>query len=343
MFEAIATVCLLASPDICRDVLIPGHEHKDQAVCEASIAGPLPDFGAVVVQELTCKPLGLIGKFEEVSDGVFAHRGIISDAATENFGDVSNAGFIVGTASIAVIDTGGSRKAGEAIYRAIRQQSDLPIKDVILTHMHPDHVLGASVFADSGAQIIGHSKLTAALQDRAETYLTNFGELIGAEQFIGTSVVLPDLSIEDSLEIDLGGRVVQLRSWQTSHTTNDVTVFDPDSGVMFTGDLVFHEHTPALDGSVRGWVTVLEDMRSLPVRQIVPGHGGPVLDWPDGLEDQSRYLDVLIRDTKEALDRGDSLRTAAETIGKDEAPYWQLFELFNARNATVAFTELEWE
>lgn len=344
MLEAIATVCLLADPATCREVLIPGFEAPEMAACVASITGLSPKFPeAEFVQGVDCKPLGAIAKFREVAAGVYAHRGGISNVDVTNFGDVSNIGFIVGATSVAVIDTGGARKVGEAVYRAIRQHTDLPISHAILTHMHPDHVLGASVFKDAGARIIGHSKLGVALRDRAETYTTNFGGLMGAKNFIGTAVVVPDDGVTDRMDIDLGGRVVELRGWQTSHTSNDLTAFDVQSGVMFTGDLVFHEHTPALDGSVRGWVAVLEEMAELPIHKIVPGHGGPVLNWPDGAMALSAYLDVLITDTKAALDAGESLNTAAESIANSEAVHWELFELFNARNATVAYTELEWE
>lgn len=347
MFEVIATVCLLANVDTCRDVLIPGFEQADATDCIAHLELEMPSVsgptGPVFVKNTTCQPIGDIAKFQKVSNGVFAHRGAISDAAADNFGDVSNSGFVIGETSVAVIDTGGSRKAGEAIYRAIRQETDLPIDHVILTHMHPDHVLGASIFADLGARIIGHAKLTTALSDRAESYMTSFGELIGPAQFIGTRVVLPEASAQEMPPIDLGGRMLELRAWQTSHTTNDVTVFDPATGVMFTGDLVFHIHAPALDGSLRGWVDVLEEMEKLPIRKIVPGHGGPVLDWPDGARDLRQYLSVLIRDTRRALARGESLITAADNIATEEAQNWELFELFNARNATVAYTELEWE
>ncbi|MEP2028265.1 MAG: quinoprotein relay system zinc metallohydrolase 2 [Paracoccaceae bacterium] len=344
MFEAIATFCLLAAPDICRDVLLPGYEAQTQATCEAKLEGHQPELAdSTPVSQPRCQMVGPIGRFEEISGGVYAHLGAISDAAPENYGDVANIGFIVGETSVAVIDTGGTRKVAEEIYRAIRARTDLPVSHVILTHMHPDHVLGAALFAQIGATVVGHEKLGSALTDRAETYLTNFGELIGQDQFVGTTVVLPDMTVSETPSIDLGGRVIELQSWQTSHTTNDLTVLDPTSGVMFTGDLVFHQHAPALDGSVRGWVEVLDIMKGLPVKRIVPGHGGPVLDWPGGAKDLSRYLHVLTMDTEKALNAGRSLSTAAETIATSEAENWELFELFNARNATVAFTELEWE
>ena len=348
MFELVVTLCLLSAPSDCRQVLLPGYEAGSAAACiDALAARPvdLSDLTAdtTLAQPPQCHPSGPAAEMTAIAPGVFAHRGQISDAAADNYGDVSNFGFVIGERSVAVIDSGGSRRVGEELYRAVRAQTGLPISHVILTHMHPDHVMGASVFAGIGARVVGHDKLSAALADRAATYLANFGGLIGADQFIGTRIISPDLIVSGEMSIDLGNRVLLLRRWPISHTSTDLTVLDTNSGILFTGDLVFHEHTPALDGSVLGWVAVLDQMADLPVQRVVPGHGGPVLDWPAGLADLDRYLAVLISDTRAAIQRGDALSIAADTIARSEAPNWQLFELFNARNATVAYTELEWE
>ena len=348
MFEAILSLCLESDPAVCRDTLVPGYEARTQAECEHLLAQQVPDTARLVsdghvAHTMHCGPLGPSLDFAAAGPGVFVHRGIISDAAAGNDGDVGNIAFVVGDTSVAVIDSGGSRKVGEALYRAVLQQTELPIRYLILTHMHPDHVLGASVFADAGVEVIGHADLPRALEDRAETYLDNFGRLIGAAPILGTRVVLPDITVEQTLEIDLGGRVLHLRSWPNAHTGTDLTVGDPASGILFTGDLVFDRHAPALDGSVLGWQQVLTEMETLPYPRIVPGHGGPVLDWPGGAVPLAGYLDVLVDDTRAAIARGDSLGQAAETIAQSQHGAWELFDLFNPRNATVAFTELEWE
>ncbi|PUB19439.1 quinoprotein relay system zinc metallohydrolase 2 [Yoonia sediminilitoris] len=347
MFEAIATVCALSDPTVCRDMLLPGLEAATLAGCDALVAQNNPDVGRFAadydVGPIRCEPQGRVAVFANVAPGVFVHLGIISDANANNQGDVANLAFVIGESAVAVIDSGGSRKVGEQVYRAIRQETDLPISHVILTHMHPDHVLGAGVFAQVGAQVVGHDKLPRALADREQTYLTNFGRLIGASDFIGTQVVLPDITVTESLQLDLGNRPLNLQAWPTAHTGSDLTVGDPTSGILFTGDLMFHQHAPALDGSVLGWEKVLEALQDLPYNQIMPGHGGPIIDWPEGAAALSQYLDVLIADTRAAITRGDSLGVAAEIIAQSQSGAWDLFDLFNPRNATVAFTELEWE
>ncbi|MDN3718193.1 hypothetical protein QW131_00545 [Roseibium salinum] len=129
----------------------------------------------------------------------------------------------------------------------------------------------------------------------------------------------------------------------TAHTATDLTVLDKATGTLFLGDLLFDTHTPTLDGSLRGWIEVMSALKDDPAQRVVPGHGGPMLPWPEAIAPQMRYLEVLAADTRAALHDGLSLGEATDVIGRSEAGKWQLFELYNPRNATAAYTELEWE
>lgn len=334
MFEAVIALCLDA---VCRDVLLPGYEAASAEACAAALAARPRAEGA------RCAAAGPALAFDEVAPGVFVHRGAVAEPDAANGGDVSNLGFVVGDAAVAVIDAGGARRIGEAAWRAIRERTGLPVTHVILTHMHPDHVFGAQVFAEAGAEIVGHAGLGRALADRAESYLESYGARIGTERFLGTAMPVPVRAVEGALEIDLGGRSLELRAWPVAHTPADLTVFDRVTGTLFAGDLVFDRHAPALDGSLRGWQAVLAMLEDERFARVVPGHGGPVLDWPGGAAPLARYLGVLERDTRAALEGGLRIGEAAETVALEEAPGWDLFDIHNPRNATVAFTELEWE
>lgn len=344
MFEAVVLVCLSLSGDICRDQLIPGYEAQTQAVCEAALAERPPMVGdSGQVGDPVCRAAGTALAFQEIAPGVFAHLGAIEEPDGNNLGDVANIGFVIGADSVAVIDSGAARWMGESIWRAIRVRTDKPVSHVILTHMHPDHVLGASALAEGGAKVVGHARLARALADRQENYRESLSRLIGAAGFLGTGIAPVTVAVADSMDIDLGGRALELRAWPMAHTGTDITVLDRQSGTLFTGDLVFHRHTPALDGRLIGWRKVLDDLIATDASQIMPGHGGPVLSWPQGAEDMQRYLSTLETDTRTAVEAGERLGDAITHIAQSEAPKWELFEAFNPRNATVAFTELEWE
>jgi hypothetical protein len=97
-----------------------------------------------------------------------------------------------------------------------------------------------------------------------------------------------------------------------------------------------------LDGSIHGWLTVTEELGTLPAMRVVPGHG-PVSDWPAALADERRYLETLASDVRALVRRGASINAAANAAAASERPRWQLFDDYNARNATTAFSEIEWE
>ena len=348
MFELFLTLCLQDQPDLCAERMIP-LAAETKAVCEGAAPGTLDEWrrdnGAGSVSGWRCGDAGLLDALPvtEVADGVFVHQGLYETPTAANAGDLANIGFVIGEDAVAVIDAGGSRSVGEGLYAAIRKQTDLPIKWLILTHMHPDHVLGAGVFHDAGARIVGHPRLADALTNRRTAYTENISALIGARTFLGSRVVEPDLDTGAVKEIDLGGRRLVLHSYPTAHTDNDLTVFDEATGTMFTGDLVFAVHTPALDGSILGWLAVLQEMSGFEAERIVPGHGPASMPWPDGGEGTWNYLTTLTEQTRQAIAAGESMRTAIEHLGHSMRGNWKLFDEYNPRNATAAYKELEWE
>ena len=349
MFEVFVTVCLIKVADVCTDVLIPGGIQETMQSCQTSMIERHQQWqqqlkDEYIIESPKCVPRPETKlSFDEVAEGVFVQRGLISDLISSSRGNISNIGFVVGEESIAIIDSGGSRWVGEQIYLAVRAVSNLPISHIILTHMHPDHVYGASVFAEAAAKVVGHTKLTRSLADREDSYRTSYHRLLDPEDLIAARFVQTDIQVAEEMVIDLGNRRLQLNAWELAHSNSDLTILDLKSKILFTGDLVFDGWLPVVDGSLRGWQSVMEEIRDWPVEMIIPGHGGPILPWPAGEKNQTRYFEVLEKDTRDALNKGLSLNDAAKEIGFEEATRWELFELFNERNAISVFTELEWE
>lgn len=279
----------------------------------------------------------------EVAPGVYVHQGQVSLFSPRVGGDISNCGFIVGTDAVAVIDTGGSQAIGESLRQAIVARTDKPIGFVINTHMHPDHVFGDGAFEADKPQFIGHKKLARGLAARAERYLDANKALMGAEAFAGTHIVLPTVGVDGRMEIDLGGRKLVLEAHPTAHTDNDVTVFDVATKTLFMGDLLFARHTPALDGSIRGWLMLIDAMKARDVARVVPGHGPAAMPWPAALAPMQRYLTSLAGEVRAAIKAGKTLGEAAQTVGLSDRDAWELFDAFHARNVSAAFAELEWE
>ena len=165
--------------------------------------------------------------------------------------------------------------------------TDLPVRYLINTHVHPDHLFGNAVFRDAGAEIVGHANLPRALAARGAFYREALGETLG-EAAAGSEVVAPSLTVADSLSLDLGGRRLQLTAHPAAHTDADLTVYDEATGTLWLGDLLFVERVPVIDGSLNGWLAVMQQLRGQPARRAVPGHGPSSVPWPGALAEIGR-------------------------------------------------------
>lgn len=282
-------------------------------------------------------------RLQEILPGVYVHEGLHDFARPENRGHIANVAFILGDEAVAVVDSGGSALHGRALRQAIRQVTDLPIRYVIATHVHPDHLFGHAAFLDDRPTFVGHRKLPSALDQRGAFYLDNLKEILGILAD-GTEIVMPNLLIENVVEIDLGGRRLTLRAHATAHTDNDVTVLDQTTGLLFAGDLLFMERCPVVDGSLLGWLDVMASLADLGATGVVPGHGPAYAPLPGAFEPQARYLTTLRDSVRAFIAKGGFLEDAVRAVPlESEREHWVLFDETHGRNVSAAYAELEWE
>lgn len=244
------------------------------------------------------------GSPEEVADGVF----VIADRRVPL---VPNIGVVVGERAAFVVDSGMGPRNGVVVLEAARELAgDRPLF-LTLTHFHPEHGYGAQAFRDAATIIYNREQHDEFLQ-KARPYLDMFRGLGSevAEQLEGVEFVDPHVMYEGAADLDLGGKVVQLRTWGTAHSRGDQTVYLPDERVLFTGDLVENRFFPIVpffpphDTDVDGgrWIGVLDELQQLAPKIVVPGHG-EIADA--GVIAATRhYLALLQNETKRLAGEG---------------------------------------
>ncbi|WP_020657361.1 MBL fold metallo-hydrolase [Amycolatopsis benzoatilytica] len=233
---------------------------------------------------------------------------------------VPNVGIIGGTHSVLVVDTGmGPRNADTVLRFATEYARDRRIY-LTTTHFHPEHAFGAQTFAGPATYLVNRAQ-AVDLAEKGPGYLRMFaglGEPV-ARQLEGVQLAEPDVVYDESYDLDLGGRVVELRATGRAHSRGDQVVTVPDSGVLFTGDLAeagqfaIFPWFPPHDTDVSGirWIEVLRRLSGQRSEIVVPGHGA--VRGPELLDELRGYLEVL-RD--ETWRRRDSAMDEATVIAE---------------------------
>jgi cyclase len=208
---------------------------------------------------------------------------------------INNCGFLDAGDHAVLIDTSSTERRTRALLETVTRTTGSPITQVVNTHDHGDHTNGNHLATD--AVIIGHRKTREAMLKTGLQYYE--GAMTGSD-WGQLELRPPEIVFDSSLTLHAGDFTVELiHPGHAAHTTNDVLVWLPEQKVLFSGDLVFNGGSPfALMGSVAGSRAVLDVIRELGPRVIVPGHG-PVC----GLE-QLDPIDAYLEFVQVTAERG---------------------------------------
>jgi glyoxylase-like metal-dependent hydrolase (beta-lactamase superfamily II) len=227
----------------------------------------------------------------------------------------------VSATPVLVVETGMGPRNAETVLKFAADYAKGRKLYLTTTHFHPEHAFGAQVFAGAATFLINRDQ-AEDLRVKGPGYIDMFkglGEPV-ARQLEGVELAQPDVVYDQAYDLDLGGRVVQLRATGRAHSKGDQVVTVPDADVLFTGDLAeagqfaifpwFPPHHTDVSGT--RWLTVMQRLAAQTPRVVVPGHGD--VGGPQLLADVCDYLRLLRDETWARRDSAMSHETIAEEI-----------------------------
>lgn len=269
----------------------------------------------------------------------------------DNEGNTSNAGFVVTSDGVAVFDALGTPSLGWALLQEIRKATDKPVRYVIASHYHADHIYGLQAFKDHTPALIiaqeqaGDYKVNEETADeRAEQRLDQRRGALYPWVDEKTRVVPPDITFRERMTITLGDRTLTLLFAGPAHSSSDMMMMVEPDGVLFAGDIVQNSRIPFMnsdDVSTAHWLAALDEVEKLQPKFIIPGHGKASTKAAEAIAFTRDYIQyVRAAMTKAVQDWTDFDAAYAQT---DWSAYKDMpaFASNNRGNAYRIYLELE--
>ncbi len=283
-------------------------------------------------------------RLQQVSEHVYYVSGK-AGIATANEGFISNAAAIIGEQGIVVVDALGSPSLAMRFIQELRKVSELPIVQLIITHYHADHIYGAQVFKDMGAEVIAPAGFHDYLQSQAAVNRLE-ERRISLYPWVNedTRLVAPDRVIDRDTRLQLGELTLQLNYLGAAHSDGDLSVLVQPDKVLISGDIIFEGRVPFTGGAdTAHWLSVLQQLDNTGLAALVPGHGPAAQNPPAAVRLTLDYLRYTRAKMASAVEE---MLPFAEVY---EATDWSRFESLPAfaeahrRNAYGVYLSLERE
>lgn len=280
-----------------------------------------------------------------VAPGVFVVPGSLGEATPANRGAVGNAGFIATPAGTVVVNTGGSRRLGEALLAAAERTTRQPVVLAVITQAQPEYLMGAAAFAERGIELVAHEATARAMAGRCAECLRRLQQTLGEAEMAGTRLVAPTRRLTASLQAAPGGRRIDVLFLGPAQTEGDLVVVDRQTGTAFAGALVGAGRLPQLEAhrEAAPWRAVLARLARESLRTLVPGYGPPgepraLIAATDG------YLAALEQRVDALAQQGTGLATLAQDAALPAWRGWAQYDAWHSRNAQRQYlaAELRW-
>lgn len=232
---------------------------------------------------------------ERVAERAWYFRGEAGMASAANRGFMSNAGFVVTGDGVVVFDALGTPALGRGMVAAIRRVTDQPIRRVVVSHYHADHVYGLAPLKAAGAEIWAHRRA-----------LGYFASGVAAERLAQrradlypwvdetTELVRPDVLVDADTSFRMGGTTFRIIDTGGAHAPDDIMLLVEDDRTLFAGDLLFAGRIPFVGNADSAhWLAAIERLIPLAPAVVVPGHGPASRDVARDLVTTRDYLAYL--------------------------------------------------
>ena len=282
--------------------------------------------------------------FRAVAPGVYAYVGDTEGRTYENEALNANFGLVVTPQGAVLIDPGASFQGARQIAEAAQKVTAQPIRWVINTGGQDHRWLGNGYFQAQGAEIIAHANAQADMKARGPAHLKANAPVL-KDKMAGTEIVLPTRWLQDAdTTLNLGGTTLQVVHRGGGHTPGDSMVWLPQSGVVFTGDVVYVDRILGLHlvSKTKTWVASFEALEALKPKIVVPGHG-QVTTLAQAQKDTGDLLKALRAHMGQAVEAGTDISAAVKSF--DAAPYRHLkhVDVWLPQLANLTYLEMERE
>lgn len=280
----------------------------------------------------------------KVSEHVWYVKGI-PGTAIENEGFVSNSGFIITGEGVVVFDSLGTPALSRMLLKEIRKLTDQPVKYVIVSHYHADHIYGLQVFKEEGAEIIAPRGVIEYLaSDASESRLKERRSSLAPWVNENTKLIAPDRYIKASEKFRLGEVEFTISALGSAHSEGDLTLFVEPDRVLLSGDVIFDGRIPWLgDADTLNWLKTLKSILASKPAAIIPGHGKQSSDPEALIKLTLNYLEFVREKMQAAVDNWETFDDAYEEVDWGDYDLLPAFEEANRRNAYQVYLSLEQE
>ncbi len=265
--------------------------------------------------------------------------------AVENDGFISNSSFIITKAGVIVFDSLGTPALSRLLLKEIRKLTDVPVKFVIVSHYHADHIYGLQTFKEAGAEILAPSGVIDYLgSDAADSRLNERRKSLAPWVNEKTRLVPPDRYIKKSEKFTMGDVDFTITSLGSAHSEGDLTLFIEPDQVLISGDVIFDGRIPWLgDSDTQNWLKTLKNILASRPVAIIPGHGKQSSNPAALIKLTLNYLEFVREKMKAAVDNWVTFDDAYEEVNWGDYDSLPAFKEANRRNAYQVYLSIEQE